>query len=231
METRPINGTLFVDAFNPTGNPGEYTFANAVYLNQADTTGNGAYDIVAGFVLYVPSTDFNTSVQLTGVVHRYRLTDVTVVDVATISGTMVWDETGAEGLQVPTNGVYSGISATSPNYKYGFAPSEAIYSDLPQGFAVQTVQTDLNNITDNQSGGGPGPGPSDAYKTTIGNSSAKTFVIQHDLNTFDVDIKVFDITTGGDVYPGIVRTGPNAIQLDFTYPIEPNSHRVIVKPL
>ena len=142
---------------------------------------------------------------------------------------MVWDEEGSEGLQVPTNGVTSGISATSPNYKYGYAPSEGVYPELPQGFAVQTVQTDLNNITDQMTGGGEGPGPTTSYKTTVGDASALTFTINHALGTLDVDVNVFELSTGSDVYPGVVRTGPNSVRLDFTYPIEAASHRVIVR--
>ena len=51
---RIINGALTVDAFNPTGNPGEYTFENAIFNNQSDATGNGAYDVQVGFVLFFP---------------------------------------------------------------------------------------------------------------------------------------------------------------------------------
>lgn len=230
METRPINGTLYVEAFNPTGNPGEYSFENAVYNNQADTTGNGAYDVVAGFVLYVPATDYNTSTPLPGVLHRYKLTEVNVVDPSTISGTMVWDETGEEGLQIPTNGVTSGITATSPNYRYGTAPSEAIYPELPAGFAVQTVQTDLNNITDQITGGeGPGPNPQGVYKTTIGDAAASSFIVHHALGTRDVSITVYELSSGEDVYAGVTRTGPDDVRIDFSYPIEANSHRVIVR--
>lgn len=227
MDTRPFNATLLVSAFNPTGNPGEYTFESATFNNQADASGNGAFDIQVGYVLYVPSTNFNTGTQIPGVVHRYKLTAITIVDAATVSGTMIWDETGAEGLEVPTNGAGCGLSQVSPTAHYGYAPVDNIYPELPPGLAVQSVQTDLWNITDQASSGGGSSSPS--YKTTVGDASALSFVINHSLGTLDVDIIVFDINTGGDVYPGVVRTGPNAVRLDFTYPIETNSHRVIVR--
>jgi hypothetical protein len=229
VDTRPINATLVVSSFNPTGNPGEYTFENAVYNNQADSSGNGAYDVQIGYVVYVPSTNFNTGIQIPGVAHRYKLTEVNIIDPQTLSGTMIWDETGQEGLEVPTNGVGSALSQASPTLGYGYAPTDSIYPELPAGLTVQSVQTDLWNITDSQTGGGEGPGPSQTYKTTVGDDSALSFTINHMLGTADIDVKVFDLNTGADVYPGIVRTGPNSARLDFTYPIEANSHRVIVR--
>lgn len=230
MDTRPINGTLYVESFNPTGNPGEYTFENAVFNNQWDASGMGAAVIQVGFLIHVAATDFNTGVVIPGALHRYKLTAVDLVDYNTINATMVWDELGSEGLEIPTNGTTAGLSQPSPNYGYAYAPSEGVYPDLPAGFAVQTVQTDLSNITDLVTGGeGPGPGPSGTYKTTVGDATNLTFTINHSLGTLDIDVKVFDLNTGGDVIPGVVRMGPNSVRLDFTYPIEAASHRVIVR--
>ena len=227
METRPINATLYVDAFTPTGNPGEYTFENAIFNNQADQTGNGAFDVQADYVIYVPSTSFNTGMQLPGVVHRYKLTSVTPIDAQTVSGTMVWDEIGQEGLEIPTNGSTSGLSAPSPNKKFGYAPPEGIYDGLPPGFATQSVQTDLWNIVDPDQGGGGGP--SQTYKTTIGDATEQSFNIHHSFGTYDITVTVYDLSTGEDVYTGVTRTGPDDVRIDFSYPIDVNSHRVIVR--
>jgi len=227
VDTRPINASLNVSAFNPTGNPGEYTFDSAVYNNQADQTGNGAYDVQVGFVLYVPSTDFNTGIQLPGVLHRYRLTEVNVIDPATLSGTMVWDETGEEGLQIPTNGVGCGLSQASQNYGFGYAPNDTIYPDLVPGSTAQSVQTDLWNKVDPREGNGGGP--SSSFKTTVGDGSTLSFDIHHALSDMDVTITVYELATGADVYAETIRTGPDDIQINFSYPIEADSHRVIVR--
>lgn len=230
MDTRPINASLLVSAFNPTGNPGEYTFEDAIYLNQADQAGNGSFDVQVGFVLYVPSSSFATGTLIPGVLHRYRLTSINAVDPSKLSGTIVWDELGQEGLEVPTNGATCGLSQPSPKYRYGYAPSEGVYPDLPPGFAVQATQTDLWNITDQiENGGtGPGPGPAGTYKTTIGDASALSFTINHSLGTRDVSVTVYELSTGENVYPGITRTGPNDVRIDFTYPVDANSHRVLI---
>lgn len=226
MEIRPINASLTVSEFDPTGNPGEYTFTNAVFNNQADESGNGAFDVVVGFVLFVPSTNFNSGTQVPGVVHRYKLTSVSVTDATTISGTMVWDETGEEGLEVPTNGVACGLSATSPVAGFAYAPSPEVYSELAAGSATQSVQADLWNIQDPHDAAS---GPSSSYKTTVGDATALTFAIHHGLGSLDVSVTMYEISTGADVFAGVTRTGPDDIQIDFTYPIEANSHRVIVR--
>lgn len=227
MDIRPINASLVVSEFDPTGNPGEYTFTNATYNNQADESNNGAADVQVGWVLYVPSTNFNTAAQVPGVLHRYKLTSITLVDSATLSGTMVWDEVGEEGLEVPTNGVGCGLSEASPVAGFGYAPSPEIYPELTPGSATQSVQTDLWNIQDERDGGSSGP--SSTYKATIGDATALTFTIIHGLGSADVSVTIYEISTGADVYAGVTRTGPNDVQIDFTYPIEANSHRVIVR--
>lgn len=228
MDTRPINATLFINTFTPTGNPGEYTFDSAAYNNQADETGNGAYDVAVGWVIYVPSTNFNTSTQIPGVLHRYKLTKVNTANPQTISGTMVWDESGTEGLEVPTNGVGCGISQVSTNYGFGYAPSDTTYPELVPGSTIQSVQTDLWSQVDPHEGSGTGT-PGASFKANIGDGSTLSIVLTHSLNTKDVSVSIYELATGADVYPGIARTGPDVIQLDFTYPIEPASHRVIVR--
>lgn len=231
MDTRPFNATLLVSAFNPTGNPGEYTFESAIFNNQADASGNGAYDIQVGYVLYVPSTNFNTGTQIPGVVHRYKLTDINIIDSQTVSGTMIWDESGQEGLEIPTNGAGCGLSQASTVSGYGYAPADSIYPELSPGLTVQSVQTDLWNIADKVSSGGEGPGPTPGnnYKATIGDASSESFIIHHSLGTLDVSVEVFELSTGATVYTGVTRTGPNDVRIDFAYPIETNSHRVLIR--
>lgn len=45
---RPLNGTLFVNEYTATGNPGEYTFTNGVFSTFTDVEGVGAYGITTG---------------------------------------------------------------------------------------------------------------------------------------------------------------------------------------
>lgn len=144
--TTPINAVLYADAFTPTGNPGEYTFENAIYNNQVDRTGNGSSDITAGFVLFVQATDPNTAAQILGVYHRYLLTAVSSPDPSMLSGTMLWDEPG-EPEDEPSNGVYSLLAAVTPDRKLALPPNDAVYvGSLPSGSTVAAMLVDIKNI-------------------------------------------------------------------------------------
>jgi len=144
---RIINGTLNVPVFNPTINLGEYTFTGAAYDNQADATGNAAYDLTVGFLLYVPATDIGTAMPVPGVVHRYRLTSITVIDAYTIDGTMIWDETGPE-VDEPTNGVFSIITEPTTSNQFGLPSAVSVYYNLPAGSDINALDVDIKKITD-----------------------------------------------------------------------------------
>jgi len=226
VATLPVSAALQVAAFNATGNPGEWTFTNATYSNQADRTGNGAADVKAGFVVYVPSTDANTATPIPGTLHRYKLTAVTVIDAATLSGTILWNEAGQEGTEVPTNGVGCAICEPSPKGGYGFIPDDAVYPNLFQGSTAQAIQTDTWAVTDPAYSGG---GAEAIYKTTIGDNTTLSFSVTHNLGTEDVTVTVYDLTTGEDVYPGVTRTSTTVVRLDFTAAPATASHRVLIR--
>ena len=226
---RPINAALFVDVFTATGTPGEYTFDSALFNNQADQTGNGAYDVVPGFALYVPSTDANTAFAIPGVVHRYVLTSVTQIDPATISGTILWDEPGVEGTEIPTNGAGCLLCETSPSIGIGYLPSDAVYSNLNAGSTVQSMLLDSWDRIDPNTGGGGGGTTS--YAETIGDAGLVTFVVTHGLGTLDVMVEIFELATGSTVYCGIERTSVDTISVSFTEIPELASHRVLVRKI
>lgn len=144
---RPINAALTVSAFTPTGNAGEYTFESALFTNQADATGNGAFDITPGFVIYVPASDVNTFMPIPGIFHRYVLTDVTAVDQGTLSGTILWDEPGDE-VDAVTNGAACLLAQVTPNLKLGMLPSDAVYSEFVAGNTAEAFAVDERNILD-----------------------------------------------------------------------------------
>lgn len=141
-----INGVLRVSEFTPTINVGEYSFQNAIFNNQADS-GNGAYDIVPGFVIYIPASDVNTFTIVPGVSGRYVLTVVDVIDTATVSGTILWDGDGEE-LYAPTNGVSSIISQTTPNLKIGVPAIDSYYPEITPGSTMAAVLSDTVKVID-----------------------------------------------------------------------------------
>lgn len=148
----PISAELFVPVFTPTGNPGEYSFDSAAFNNQADVTGNGAADVTVGMALYVQASSLATAMPITGVQHRYRFTQVIVVDAATLSGVVVWDEPGPEEDQ-PSNGCYCLLAQVTPKLKLGLVPVDTSYPSITPGSSMSAVLNDVRNIEDNISGG------------------------------------------------------------------------------
>jgi hypothetical protein len=148
-----INGILTVPGFTPTENPGEYSIEGGIYNNQGDTTGNGAFDVVPGFVLYVQASDVNTFFPILGRVHRYKITSVTAIDQYTLNLTILWDESGSE-IDTPTSGVDCIITSTSTNLKYGFSVDQVMYPTLGIGLVAGLLNKDVEQITDLLSGSG-----------------------------------------------------------------------------
>jgi hypothetical protein len=153
---RPINATLFVNSFTATGNPGEYTFDSAFFNNQTDATGNGAGDATVGSVLYIPASDVNTGLLVAGVVHRYRITQLVIVDPQTLSGTILWDEKAGPEVDAPSNGAYCLYSEATTNNRFGLPPSETVYPELSAGSTIGALNLDIRDISDefSQVGGG-----------------------------------------------------------------------------
>lgn len=147
---RIVNGALYVDTFTPTGNPGEYTFENALFNNQADLTGNGAYDITVGFVVFIAATDKNTYMPVAGVTNRYLLTSVEYIDAVRLSGTVLWDSLEEE-IDIPTGSTFSLIAQTTPNLKLAIPAIDSIYPDITSGSTLAAMLNDIINIMDKMS--------------------------------------------------------------------------------
>lgn len=144
---RTINGALYVESFNSTDNAGEYTFENALFNNQADTSGNGAYDITPGFVIFIPATDRNSITVVPGISIRYTVTNITYIDTVRISGTIIWDNVEEE-IYTPTNGVFCLISQTTPHLKLAVPPVDNLYPEVTPGSTLSAMLNDLINIMD-----------------------------------------------------------------------------------
>lgn len=147
---RIVNGALYVDTFTPTGNPGEYTFENALFNNQADLTGNGAYDITVGFVVFVAATDKNTYMPVVGVTNRYLLTSIEHIDAVRISGTVLWDSLEEE-IDLPTSSTFCLVAQTTPNLKLAIPAIDNIYPDIVSGSTLAAMLNDIINIMDKMS--------------------------------------------------------------------------------
>lgn len=203
--SRIVNGVVLIPAFNPTGNPGEYTFTGAQFSSQSDMTGSGAGLVQVGFVVYVPASDPNTLFAIPGIVHRYRLTAVNIVDAGTFDGTLIWDEEGDE-LDTPTNGATCIISAATPNRALGLPVDPLLYTALPAGAATSAYNVDTEDILDKSIGGG-------SYKF-VQSVAATQWNVIHNRNSSDFIYTLFD-SNGAQVIPDtIIAISNNEVQVN-----------------
>lgn len=144
---RIINGTLYVDSFNSTGNSGEYDFTNARYESQTDTLGLGATAVQPGFIIYTSAMDATGFFPLPGVAHRYKITNIFYSDMTSLTARMVWDEDDSE-YDLPISGSFSLITEDTPNHKYGLPPSTEVYTNLSYGMVEAAYNADIRRITD-----------------------------------------------------------------------------------
>lgn len=218
---RPIRGTLFVTSFTATGNPGEYTLTNATYTNASDIEGNGASAIVVGFLVYVPAADINTFDPIPGVFHRYKLTAVTVVNSNTISGTILWDETGSE-IDTPVNGAFCAITEASATNKLGYPSSQGVYPSLGAGISEAIYSADVKKIIDGFGSGGGATAFEKQMRNSNGNTlPAGTPVSKQSDGTFkqaDSDavngqkyVGILKVSTANNAYGAVILPGANIV--------------------
>lgn len=207
--SRIVNGTITVPEFTSTGNVGEYNVAGATYINHSDTAGNGTYDIQPNFVIYVPASDVNSFELIPGVVHRYRITAINVVDQGTVDLVITWDEVGPE-LDTPTNGIDCLITQVSARRKFGYIVDTALYPNLQSYVVSAALNSDIENIDD----------------IAVSTSTTQTYLhtqteldtiwtISHNKNNVNYVYTIFD-DTGEQTLPNAVETiDANTIELHF----------------
>jgi hypothetical protein len=144
---RPINGALYCPSFDATVNPGEYTVMDAIYDCQTDTTGNGAFNVQTGWLIYALAMDTNTANPLPGVLHRYVITSLLVQDAGTLSCTVLWDELD-EPYDAPVPGTWAIICSPTDQRNFGMISSQSVYYNLPGGADTAAMTTDIRYITD-----------------------------------------------------------------------------------
>ncbi len=66
------------------------------------------------------------------------------------------------------------------------------------------------------------------YADNIGDNSATTYVVNHQLNTRDVIVQMYDNSTYDTVYADVIRTNANNITITTTTAIATNGVRVMV---
>ena len=144
---RIINGTLLVSSFDPTGNPGEYTFTDAIFENQSDAVSAGATAIQVGFLVYAQALDPFSFFPVPGVAHRYVITSIQAISYTSISATILWDETGPE-IDSPAPGGYAMVTENTSRLHLGLSTSQEVYANLPGGLSNAAQDADFRSIVD-----------------------------------------------------------------------------------
>ena len=70
---------------------------------------------------------------------------------------------------------------------------------------------------------------SSTYATTIGSSTTST--VTHSLNTLDVIVQLYDISSGQTIFAVVDRTGVNAVDITFSTAPGASSIRVLVSAI
>lgn len=147
-----LGAELYISSFDALGE-GSYSFTGGIFNNVADT-GDGAYALQTGMVVYVAAMDLATAASIPGVVHRYILTEVTVVDTSTVNGVLKYDEPGVEE-HAPLNGCFCLVTEVTPVNKLALPPPDVLYPSVNPGTTEAVLAAQLTKI-DQMGGSGGG---------------------------------------------------------------------------
>jgi len=69
------------------------------------------------------------------------------------------------------------------------------------------------------------------YVTSIGNASATSYTVTHNLNSFDVMVQLYDVSSYDTVIADVVRTSVDVVTIDFSTAPTTNDIRVLVQKI
>ncbi len=69
------------------------------------------------------------------------------------------------------------------------------------------------------------------FTASIGNGSATSYTVTHNLNSFDVIVQLYDLSTYDTVYADVVRTSANVVTISFTTAPTTNDIRVLIQEI
>jgi hypothetical protein len=66
------------------------------------------------------------------------------------------------------------------------------------------------------------------YAASVGDGIALTYTVTHNLNTQDVQVEVYEVSSGQTVYADVSRTDSNTVSVGFSTPPSSGQYRVVV---
>lgn len=215
--------------------------------NEATSANNGVYTINAGKTVLTRATDSDTPTELNGgdfyFVQNGTVNDNTgwvIIDPVTTIGTtpVVFAQFSGAGTYTASNGVL----LTGSNFTFAPESGKGLQTSA-SGAAIKLATTSGLNVTSDLAVGA-GNGITvltntvaidsavvvSKYATNVGDASATSYTITHNLNTRDVQVVLFDNSSPyAEVICDVQHTTVNTVTLLFSVAPTLNQYRVVVQ--
>lgn len=188
------------------------------YVTTAGTVNSVAFnvgDVIIAKVNSASTTLASDWIQLE--VNRDQATS-TVLGLVTLA-TSAEVQTGTDTSKVVTPSTLSARTATET--RTGIAEI-ATQSETDTGTDDARIVTPLKlkTLLDNRTGG---------FAANLGDGTATSFTVTHNLNTKDVTVELVEVSTGETVYADTARPTVNTITVTFAVAPTTNQYRVVIK--
>jgi hypothetical protein len=218
--------------------------------NQSIASENGIY-VVQSNNAPVRATDFDTTAEVTAGAFTFVEEGTTNADtgwVLTTNGTITVGTTNLAFSQFSGAGTYTasnGVLLTGANFTFAPSTDGGLQADSSgASLKLQTNSGLATSVNGLAVGAGTGISVSTGtvavdtadsngrvtrrYATSIGDTSATSFTITHNLNSLDVIVQVYTNSDGSEVMADISRTGVNTVSVAVASAPTSNQYRVVV---
>jgi hypothetical protein len=204
--TIPINAVVYFTDVVPIVDGQSYSVTNAKYLDKTFLSNVYSIDIT-NTNIHIPAFDAENGIIISGVINRFKITNLITVDTETFHGEIELDQTTPMVGTIFTGG-YSYIGNKSNNLKLSAVFSETLYSELPQGLFATVLNTDLFETLDSI--------PTDKNYVHDQTLASSNWILNHNLNKFPA-VSVAD-STGDTVEGSVMYNGLNSLTIKFSAP-------------
>lgn len=216
-----ISGTAASATYAVTAGTANAVAANSVALG-TDTTGNYVASISGtSNEIEVSGSGEGASVTI-GLPDNVSVTgDLTVGGNLTISGSATYINT--EIIELDDNTIVLNANATTASENAGIEVERGtvesnvsiLWNESSNTWTITNDGTNYHNITRK-------------FSWSVGNNSATSFAIDHNLGTSDVLVQVYDVATEETVEVDVVRTSSNRVTVSFASAPSDNAYRVVI---
>jgi len=153
------------------------------------------------------------------------------IDVATATTVGLASFPTAGGTTITAGGAVSLDTQTSNGTYGGVTKSLSTTIDdkgIVTGMSEQTIAIPSTQITDFCTAVETCVGSGLNYAATIGDGSATTIAVTHNLGTRDVIVQLYDLSTYDTIYCDVVRTSTTVVTISTTTAIASNDARILI---